>query len=52
LAKTIKIVVSEQLYSRIVEISKTMNISVQDILIRAIVRALEDFEKIKKGGKG
>lgn len=51
MAKMIRVVVSDALYNRLLEFSRKTGISIQDIMIRAIVKALEDFERVGKGGR-
>ena len=50
--KEIRVVVPDQVYQKLREISKETGISVSDIILRAIVKVLEEFEKVKKGGRG
>lgn len=50
-ARRISIVVSDVLYQRLREFSEKTGISIQDIMVRAIVKALEDFEKVGRGGR-
>jgi len=51
MAREIRIIIPDQIYERIIKICRELHISTQDILIRAIVKTLEDFEKAG-GGRG
>ena len=51
MAKTIRVVVPDAIYQRMRKLGEEHGITIQDIMIRAIVKALEDFEKVGKGGR-
>jgi len=48
MAREIRLTIPDQIYARIVQICKEANISPQDIIMRAIVKVIEEFEKIGK----
>jgi len=45
--KEIKIVVPDQIYDRIIKICKEIGATPQDLLMRSIVKVLEEFEEVK-----
>ena len=51
MAKTIRVVVPDAIYQRMRKLGEEHGITIQDIMIRAIVKALEDFERVGKGGR-
>ena len=51
MAKELRIVLPDAVWRRLQKISKETGITVQDIMIRAVVRAIEDFENIGKRGR-
>lgn len=51
MVKELKVVVPDQIYKRIIAICKELNISTQDILLRSLVKTIEDFEKVGRGGR-
>jgi len=47
-ARTIKIVVPDEVYARIKSVCEKYNISPQDLILRAFVKILEEFEVKKR----
>jgi len=48
MAREIRIIIPDKIYERIMKICRELHISTQDILMRAIVKTLEDFEKTER----
>ena len=49
--KEIRLVVPDRVYERLTKIARETKVSVQDLMLRAIVKTLEEFENIGKGGR-
>jgi len=47
--KEIRIIVPDSVYQRLMKIAKEAKVSIQDIMLRAIVKTLEEFENIGRG---
>jgi len=46
--REIRILVPDEIYNKLRKIGEELRVSMQDLMLRAIVKALEDFEKIEK----
>lgn len=51
MVRELRIFVPDQVHRRLEEVCRELNISVQDVLLRAIVKTLEDFERAGRGGR-
>jgi len=51
MVKEIRIYVPDQVYNRLRRIEEQWNIAIGDIILRAIVKVIEEFEKEGKGGR-
>jgi len=48
MARKLELLIPDQIHSRIMQICKVMGITPQDLLMRAIVKTIEEFEKLGK----
>ena len=49
MVKEIRVYVPDEVWWKLHNIEKEMNVTMQDLLLRAIVKVLEEFEKEGKG---
>ena len=48
MVKEIRIFVPDEIYKRMEKISNELKISLQDLILRTLVKVLEEFEKVKE----
>ncbi len=51
MSREIKLVLPEPIYKRIMDICRELRVTPQDILLRAIVKTLDEFEEVGRGGR-